>query len=119
MEAGPPSLSSCKDDAAATEPEVGHAPKYPLSDLDAGIVGWDSQDDPENPRNFSPRKKTGLVLLISSITFVSPLASSMFAPALGSLAIDFHVTEEFLLSFTVSVYILGYVVSEFKIFELP
>ncbi|KAJ0131816.1 Uncharacterized protein HZ326_25085 [Fusarium oxysporum f. sp. albedinis] len=24
--------------------------KYPLSELEKGLVGWDSQDDPTNPR---------------------------------------------------------------------
>lgn len=101
---------SALENSLSDEPGDAHTPKYPLTNLDAGLVGWDGQDDPQNPRNFSERKKTSLVLLVSSITVVSPLASSMFAPALGSLAIDFHVTEELLLSFTVSVFVLGYVV---------
>jgi hypothetical protein len=51
----------------------------PLSDLDNGIVGWESQDDENMPLNFSDSRKWLLISLLSSITFISPLASSMFA----------------------------------------
>lgn len=114
LEIGPrnETSSTSKQNTTEENSKPDNSPKYPLMNLEEGLVGWDGQDDPKNPRNFSPRKKNGLVLLISSITFVSPLASSMFAPALGSLAVDFNVTNETLLSFTVSVFILGYVVRD-------
>ncbi|KAE8548214.1 hypothetical protein EYB25_010008 [Talaromyces marneffei] len=81
---------------------------YPVTDLDKGIVGWDSQSDPANPQNFAESRKWGLLALMSSMTLVSPLASSMFAPALTSAAADFHVTNVTLLSFSVTIYLLGY-----------
>lgn len=94
------------------QPDHTHHPhQFPLTDLDNGIVGWDSQDDPQNPINFPRGRKWALLSLVSAITFVSPLASSMFAPAVGFMGEDFGVREELLLSFTVSVYLLGYVVS--------
>lgn len=86
---------------------------YPVTDLDKGIVGWDSQSDPANPQNFAESRKWGLLALMSSMTLVSPLASSMFAPALTSAAADFHVTNVTLLSFSVTIYLLGYTVSLF------
>ena len=55
--------------------------KIPLSDLENGIVGWEWQEDPEMPLNFVSSRKWMILGLLSSITFVSPLASSMFAPA--------------------------------------
>ncbi|KAJ5096622.1 MFS multidrug transporter [Penicillium angulare] len=97
-------------EATHDEKTSAQLPAFPVMNLDEGVVGWDGQDDPENPRNFTSKKKSTLVLVVSSITFLSPLASSMFAPALGSLAKDFHITEELLLSFTVSIYVLDYVV---------
>lgn len=84
---------------------------YPITDLDKGIIGWDSQDDPANPQNFAESRKWGLLALMSSMTLVSPLASSMFAPALTNAAEDFKVTNETLLSFSVTIYLLGYTVS--------
>lgn len=84
---------------------------FPETDLDRGIVGWDGQADPQNPRNFTNSKKWGILLLTSLITLISPLASSMFSPGVGLMALDFKVTNEVLLSFSVSVYLLGYTVS--------
>ncbi|KAL6229285.1 hypothetical protein BDW75DRAFT_249900 [Aspergillus navahoensis] len=82
---------------------------FPETDLDKGIIGWNGQDDPENPQNFPPSKKWALLLLISAFTVISPLASSMFSPAIQYMAADFKETNETILSFTVSVYLLGYV----------
>ncbi|KAB8217614.1 major facilitator superfamily domain-containing protein [Aspergillus novoparasiticus] len=82
---------------------------YPETDLDRGIVGWEGQDDPANPLNFAPGKKWALLALISAFTFVSPLASSMFSPAVSYMAADYKETDETIISFTVSIYLLGYV----------
>jgi hypothetical protein len=92
---------------------------YPETDLDQGIVGWEGQDDPENPLNFPRARKWGLLGLMSAITFVSPLASSMFAPAVSFMGQEFGETKQLLLSFTVSVYLLGYVVSAHACDNLP
>ncbi|KAJ5794307.1 hypothetical protein N7457_000906 [Penicillium paradoxum] len=81
---------------------------FPETDLSRGIVGWEGQDDPKNPQNFSSGKKYGLLGLISAMTLVSPLASSMFAPAISYMAREFKETDQTILSFSVSIYILGY-----------
>lgn len=85
--------------------------RFPETDLDRGVVGWDGQDDPNNPQNFSTGRKWGLIALISAFTFISPLASSMFSPAVRYIASDLKETNQTILSFTVSIYILGYAVS--------
>ncbi|OSS45792.1 hypothetical protein B5807_09675 [Epicoccum nigrum] len=84
--------------------------KYPLTELDEGLVGWDSQDDPSNPRNFPHRRKLFILFLVSAITFLSPLASSIFAPGIPFVNADFHNTSQLLGSFAVSVYVLGFAV---------
>jgi multidrug resistance protein len=84
--------------------------KYPLSDLDNNLVGWDEQDDPANPRNFPDRRKWFTLALVSAITFLSPLASSIFAPGIPFVNADFHNTSQLLGSFAVSVYVLGFAV---------
>lgn len=94
-----------------TAPEI-QGPKFPETDLDRGLVGWDGQDDPENPQNFASSKKWALLALISAFTFLSPLASSMFSPAVVFMAKEFHQTNETILAFTVSIYLVGYVVSD-------
>ena len=87
------------------------AKRYPETDLSQGVIGWDSQEDPQNPQNFPAGKKWALLGLISAFTFISPLASSMFSPALVYMAAEFHETNETILSFTVSIFLVGYTVS--------
>lgn len=94
----------------ATEAPVS-ATEFPETDLDQGIIGWDGQDDPNNPQNFTNGKKWALLALISAMTLISPLASSMFSPAIPYMATDFGETNETILSFSVSIYLLGYTVS--------
>ncbi|TGO13042.1 hypothetical protein BTUL_0078g00510 [Botrytis tulipae] len=84
-------------------------PKLPEMNLDKGIVGWDSQEDPSMPLNFSQNRKWALLAQITAITFVSPLSSTIFAPGATFMDKDFHNSNSLLSSFTVSVYILGYV----------
>ncbi|CAH0047150.1 unnamed protein product [Clonostachys solani] len=75
---------------------------------DPNVVDWDGPDDPENPMNWPPRKKNTIVALISMITFITPLASSVFAPAINQVMTEFKSTDEQLASFIVSVYLLGF-----------
>ncbi|KAJ5648883.1 uncharacterized protein N7484_002606 [Penicillium longicatenatum] len=81
---------------------------FPVSDLSQGIVGWDSQDDPENPQNFASGKKWALLALISAFTLVSPLASSMFSPAVVYMGEQFGESNETILALSVSIYLIGY-----------
>lgn len=73
-------------------------------------MGWESQDDPEMPLNFPETRKWLLISLLASITFISPLASSMFAPGVSFMDETFHNTSEILSSLTVSIFVLGYCV---------
>ncbi|ATZ52147.1 hypothetical protein BCIN_07g06450 [Botrytis cinerea B05.10] len=82
----------------------------PVSNLANGIVGWESQTDPEMPLNFPETKKWMLTGLLASITFISPLASSMFAPGVTFADKEFNNSSLILSSFTVSIFVLGYVV---------
>lgn len=95
-------------DAHTTKPDK---PLFPETNLSEGIVGWEGQDDPENPQNFPSNRKWGLLALMAGITFISPLASSMLSPAIEYVGAEFGVTNEAILSLTVSIYLLGYSVS--------
>lgn len=75
---------------------------------DRNIVNWDGPDDPANPQNWSMGKKTVTVIIVSSVTFVTPLASSIFAPSIEQVMTEFHSTNSQVASFIVSVYLLGY-----------
>lgn len=104
-----PDLETQLNKETITNTQIGTV-QFPVTDLDAGIVGWDSQDDPKNPQNYAPRKKWLILALISAMTIISPLASSMFAPAVEYMAKDFHETNETVVSMSVSIYLIGYTV---------
>lgn len=96
------------------------------SPRDPNIVDWDGPDDPENPLNWTAKRKVTATMSIALITFLTygrislqlsavsltstrrPLGSSMFAPAIGLLIQDFKMESTMLASFVVSVYLLGY-----------
>ncbi|KAI1330806.1 MFS general substrate transporter [Xylariaceae sp. FL0255] len=82
----------------------------PLSELDRGIVGWDSHDDLTFPVNFTNRRKWLCVTYLGIITFLSPLSSSILAPAITAVSADFHNTNSTLGSFPVSIFLLGYAI---------
>ena len=80
--------------------------------VDANQVSWDGPDDPENPKNWSFKRKWAATIVVSSFTFISPVSSSMVAPALSTIASEFHITNEvesqLVLSIFVSCQILGF-----------
>lgn len=108
------------DDVQATPTQVG----FPGADTDAdkkekpviqagldpNIVDWDGPNDPGNPMNFSTRFKVLNVGIISALTFITPLASSMFAPGIPQLMAEFHSDNDLLADFVVSVYVLGFAI---------
>lgn len=115
-----PEKEDVEKQVSSEEPAPTNKPsRFPETDLSRGIVGWDGQDDPDNPQNFPEGRKLGLLGLISAFTLISPLASSMFAPAVGFMAADFRETNETLLSFTVSVFLIGYTVRLKQSINIP
>ncbi|KAJ8523509.1 hypothetical protein ONZ45_g32 [Pleurotus djamor] len=75
-------------------------------DREDAIPAW--EDDPENPRNWSLRKKWTTAAIVSFYTFVSPLASSMMAPGLLQVADQYHVTNPTTLAMTLSIFLLAF-----------
>ncbi|KAF2734462.1 putative MFS multidrug transporter [Polyplosphaeria fusca] len=92
------------DSPHAADPEAPPAPS-------TNIVDWSSATDPSKPINWSTRRKAKNMLIICYCTFLTPLASTMFAPSLPQITRTFSTTtttSPLLSSFTVSIYILGY-----------
>ncbi|KAH9892193.1 bicyclomycin resistance protein [Xylariomycetidae sp. FL2044] len=77
-------------------------------ETDPNVVWWDGPDDPENPYNWPKSRKIINTGLISAMTFVSPLASSIFAPGVPQVMMDFKSSSPEIATFVVSVYVLGY-----------
>ncbi|PKX96030.1 putative phenol monooxygenase [Aspergillus novofumigatus IBT 16806] len=73
-------------------------------------VTWDGPDDPENPKNWPNKKKWAAIITVSLFTFISPVSSSMVAPALPSIASDFHIEDQVSSQLTLSIFVLAYAV---------
>ncbi|KAH7367026.1 polyamine transporter 3 [Plectosphaerella cucumerina] len=94
------------NNATTTDLEKGAASEPEGSD--PNVVNWDGPDDPENPQNWPDKKKWMNIGLISGLTLVTPLGSSMFAPGIPSIMVEFKETSSIVATFVVSVYILGF-----------
>ncbi|KAI0412499.1 cycloheximide resistance protein [Xylaria grammica] len=77
---------------------------------DPNIVWWDGDNDPENPYNWSTLRKVLNCGCVSFQTFLSPLASSVFAPGVPLVLQEFHSSSPEIATFVVSVYLLGFAV---------
>ncbi|KAI0021337.1 major facilitator superfamily transporter [Xylariomycetidae sp. FL0641] len=75
--------------------------------VDPNIADWDGPEDPANPQNWQAKPMN--VGVLATITFCSPLASSMFAPGVPLAQNEFNNHDPTLATFVVSIYLLGYV----------
>lgn len=74
---------------------------------DANIVWWE-ENDPANPYNWPTWLKVLNCVFISGLTLITPLGSSIFAPGVAQLMIEFQSENLQLAAFVVSVYVLGF-----------
>ena len=58
--------------------------------------------------SWSFRKKWGATVIVSAFTFISPVSSTMIAPATGQLAERFDIHSPTILAMISSVFVLGY-----------
>ncbi|KAI5115610.1 hypothetical protein M0805_006818 [Coniferiporia weirii] len=72
------------------------------------VVDWNGPDDPENPRNWTYKRKWIITLVVSAFTFISPVSSSMVAPATDQIAREIGITSTVIIAMTTSIFILGY-----------
>ncbi|PYI06810.1 MFS general substrate transporter [Aspergillus sclerotiicarbonarius CBS 121057] len=77
---------------------------------DPNLVTWEGPDDRANPKNWSTRRKWAATLVISSFTLISPISSSMIAPALDAISTAFHIHSEVETSLALSIFVLAYAV---------
>ncbi|KAM0746254.1 MFS polyamine transporter [Meredithblackwellia eburnea MCA 4105] len=86
------------------------APK-PVNAADGSVVtvvNWKGPDDPTSPKNWKDSKRMGATIIVASFTFLSPLSSSMIAPAVSQVAQRFHITTDVEESMLVSIFVLAY-----------
>jgi hypothetical protein len=81
------------------------------------LVSWDGPQDPQNPMNWSPRRKTLIVAALCCISFSASFSSSVFAPAALAVAAEFGVGEEVVI-LGISLYVLGFAAGKHNPFRL-
>ncbi|EON60865.1 hypothetical protein W97_00075 [Coniosporium apollinis CBS 100218] len=80
---------------------------------DPNLVTWSGPHDPANPLNWSYSRKWVATVLVSCFTFISPVSSTMVAPALPELARQFNVSSSVEQMFLMSIFLLAYAVGPF------
>lgn len=78
----------------------------PRNLADENLVTWDD-DDPDNPKAWSFGRKWAAVSIVSMFTLISPVSSSMTAPALNSIGAELHMTSQFEKELSLSIFVLG------------
>jgi multidrug resistance protein len=73
-------------------------------------VDWEGPDDPNNPQNWTAKKKWSMIGALAAVTLVTPLGSSFFAPGVPEVLAAFGTTSNIMASFVVSIYILGFAI---------
>ncbi|KAM3072512.1 hypothetical protein ACMFMG_009310 [Clarireedia jacksonii] len=74
------------------------------------LITWQDSSDVSNPQNWSEAKKFKVIFIVSLLSSVSPLASSMTAPALPHMDRDLGIQSQAESQFTLSIFALGYAV---------
>ncbi|CAE6525143.1 unnamed protein product [Rhizoctonia solani] len=104
--------NSAQDDAEShSAPPTLHDVEAPASKEKPNFVDWDSPDDPQNPRNWTFRHRWAATAVVSLFTFMSPLASSMVAPALPQISRELNLEQGSVLeAMTLSIFVLAYAI---------
>lgn len=77
---------------------------------DNDLVKWDGPDDPEFPKNWSDNIKWKYTCTVSLFVFISPVSSSMLAPAMETMAADLGMHTEIETYLSLAIFILAYAV---------
>lgn len=73
-------------------------------------VTWDGPTDANNPKNWPFSKRWRMTAISSAFAFISPVTTSMTAPALTTIAQDLHIHSAFERQLTLSAFILAYAI---------
>ncbi|KAM0263175.1 hypothetical protein ACHAQJ_001330 [Trichoderma viride] len=90
-------------------PLMGAGKPYPadLLEKDSYIVEFDGADDPTHPQNWPMKRKVGITSIIAVTTFITTFAGGVYAPAISTIARDYHIAPE-VATLGVTLYVLGF-----------
>jgi hypothetical protein len=100
-----------KEDLEAAK---GTIPTKPSLDVEANkdqdLVTWSGPNDPENPKNWPNGLKWKNTWTISLFVFISPVSSSMIAPAMQDLGETLGMRTDMEVYLSMAIFILAYAV---------
>jgi len=70
-----------------------HQPTTPTATI-THAQDWANRDDPDNPRNFSLKRRICSTIAYTFLAFVSTLAASMYSAGIEDVVKTMHVSEE-------------------------
>lgn len=105
-----PTRSTTYTSARAFKPK--HSPSQ-RSFKAPNLVTWESADDPENPHNWPKYRRWASTLLIALFAFIAPMASTMVAPALDTIADEFEVQSDIEKFLVMSIFLLAFAIGPF------
>lgn len=74
------------------EKELQSTPDLHDEERDPNIVEFDGPQDPDNPKNWSNRRKMGITASMGGLTFTVTFSSSIFAVCLGPVSEEYGVS---------------------------
>jgi multidrug resistance protein len=80
---------------------------------DPNLVTWDGPDDPENPHNWPKHRRWASTILIAMFAFIAPMASTMVAPALDTIADEFDIQSDIEQFLVMSIFLLAFAIGPF------
>ncbi|PWN44950.1 MFS general substrate transporter [Ceraceosorus guamensis] len=105
-----PEIEGAAERKEAATSSVESSSSLSQKEANANVVGWDGSRDPANPRNWSLHRRWAVIVIVSTYTFLSPLSSSMVAPALPLIASQLSITSSVSQSLVLSVFVLAYAI---------
>ncbi|EPE24116.1 MFS general substrate transporter [Glarea lozoyensis ATCC 20868] len=78
-----------------------------MKEMDTENVDFEGPNDPAKAQNWNAGKKWTTIVVLALMTFLSTLASTMFAPSVPLVMKEFKSQSSTLGTFVVSVYVLG------------
>lgn len=105
------SLSPSKDQPGLTSKLKHSASRRSVKD--PNLVTWDGPDDPANPHNWPKHRRWSSTILIAMFAFIAPMASTMVAPALDTIADEFDVQSDIEKFLVMSIFLLAFAIGPF------
>ncbi|KAI9316144.1 major facilitator superfamily domain-containing protein [Zopfochytrium polystomum] len=71
-------------------------------------IGWDGPTDPASPRNWPAWKKWTVVTMIGLFTFMAPMSSSIIAPGVPFISLEFGISGSVGQEMIISIFVLAF-----------